>query len=49
MESAAEKASKDISSAENKYNQAIKLSVRDTEKVITPLGGNFMDLKLRLT
>ena len=32
IKSAAEKASKDISSAENKYNQAIKLSVRDTEK-----------------
>ena len=34
IRSAAEKASKDISSAETKYNQAIKLSVRDTEKVI---------------
>lgn len=34
IRSAAEKASKDISAAETKYNQAIKLSVRDTEKVI---------------
>ena len=34
ISSAAEKASKDIASAENKYNQAIKLSVQDTERVI---------------
>lgn len=34
IRSAAEKASKDIGAAENKYNQAIKLSVQDTERVI---------------
>ena len=34
IRSAAEKASKDIAAAENKYNQAIKLSVQDTERVI---------------
>ena len=34
IRSAAEKASKDIASAERKYNQAIKLSVQDTERVI---------------
>ena len=34
IRSAAEKASKDIAAAERKYNQAIKLSVQDTERVI---------------
>ena len=34
IRSAAEKASKDIAAAEKKYNQAIKLSVQDTERVI---------------
>ena len=34
IRSAAEKASTDIAAAENKYNQAIKLSVQDTERVI---------------
>jgi hypothetical protein len=34
IQSAAEKASKDIAAAERKYNQAIKLSVQDTERVI---------------
>ena len=34
IRSAAEKASKDIASAERKYNQAIKLSVQGTERVI---------------
>ena len=34
IRSAAEKASQDIAAAERKYNQAIKLSVQDTERVI---------------
>ena len=34
IRSAAEKASNDIAAAERKYNQAIKLSVQDTERVI---------------
>lgn len=34
IRAAAEKASKDLSSAESKYNNAIKLSVKDTERVI---------------
>ncbi len=34
IRSAAEKASQDIAAAERKYNQAIKLSVQDTEQVI---------------
>ena len=34
IRSAAEKASADIAAAERKYNQAIKLSVKDTERVI---------------
>ena len=34
IRSAAEKASADIADAERKYNQAIKLSVQDTERVI---------------
>ena len=34
IRSAAEKASKDIAAAERKYNQAIKLSVQDTERAI---------------
>ena len=34
IRSAAEKASKDIAAAERKYNQAIKLSVQDTERLI---------------
>ena len=34
IQSAAEKASKDIAAAERKYNQAIKLSVQDTERFI---------------
>lgn len=34
IRAAAEKASKDLSSAEAKYNNAIKLSVKDTERVI---------------
>ena len=37
IRSAAEKASKDIAAAERKYNQAIKLSVQDTERVIKDL------------
>ncbi len=34
IRAAAEKASQDIAAAERKYNQAIKLSVQDTERVI---------------
>lgn len=50
IRSAAEKASKDISSAETKYNQAIKLSVRDTEKVIKDFAETTLqDLKLHLS
>ena len=48
IRSAAEKASKDISSAETKYNQAIKLSVRDTEKVIKDFAETTLeDLKMQ--
>ena len=45
IQSAAEKASKDISDAE-KYNQAIKISVSDTERVIRDFAENtLLDLK----
>ncbi len=43
IRSAAEKASKDISAAENKYNQAIKLSVQDTERVIKNFAETTLD------
>ena len=46
IQSAAEKASKDISDAEKKYNQAIKISVSDTERVIRDFAENtLLDLK----
>ena len=43
---AAEKASKDIAAAETKYNQAIKISVQDTERVIKDFAETtLLDLK----
>ena len=46
VQSAAEKASTDISTAEAKYNQAIKLSVKDTERVIKDFAETtLLDLK----
>ena len=34
IKAAAEKASKDLSNAEKKYNQAIKISIQDTERMV---------------
>jgi len=46
VQSAAEKASTDIGTAEAKYNQAIKLSVKDTERVIKDFAETtLLDLK----
>ena len=46
IRSAAEKASNDIAAAERKYNQAIKLSVQDTERVIKEFADTtLVDLK----
>ena len=46
IQKAAEKASKSISDAEKKYNQAIKISVSDTERVIRDFAENtLLDLK----
>jgi hypothetical protein len=46
VRSAAEKASNDIGAAEAKYNQAIKLSVKDTERVIKDFAETtLLDLK----
>ena len=46
VRSAAERASKDLGAAESKYNQAIKLSVKDTERVIKDFAETtLLDLK----